>query len=308
MAALTRLAALSVDLDEIPNYFGIHGLEEPSGFVRTLVYDVAVARLVTFATELEIPLTLFAIGRDLERPAAASRLKSTLRLGFEIGNHTLDHRYDLVHLGAEDIRFQIEEGAGAIERATGHRPLGFRSPGYTVSDVLLDLLSELGVLYDTSVFPCPPYWLAKATKLAMIAALGRRSRSVQDRPGVLLAPTRPYRVGKPYWTRGAGIVEIPVGVTRGARLPFIGTTLSLAGSFGAKVLARMCVGEPMVNLEMHGIDVLDVEDGLQALRPHQPDVRIPWSRKVQAFRSAVEVLRANGYSFVTLREAAERIV
>ncbi|MGA2450813.1 MAG: polysaccharide deacetylase family protein [Polyangiaceae bacterium] len=306
MGALTRLAAVSVDLDEIPNYFGIHGIEEPAGAVRTLVYDVAVGRLVTLATELEIPLTLFAIGRDLERPEAASQLRDAIGLGFEIGNHTFDHRYDLVRLGADEIRLQVEEGARAIERATGHRPVGFRSPGYTVTDVLLDMLPGLGMLYDTSVFPCPLYWLAKATKLQMIAALGRRSRSVLDSPAVLRAPTKPYRVGRPYWTRGTGIVEMPVGVTRGPRLPFIGTTLSLAGVLGAQMLARMCVGEPMINLEMHGIDVLDESDGLGALRPHQVDVRIPWKSKVSAFRSAVEVLRAHGYSFVTLGEVAQR--
>jgi hypothetical protein len=114
-------------------------------------------------------------------------------------------------------------------------------------------------------------------------------------------------VGRPYWTRGTGVVELPVQVTRGLRLPFIGTTLSLAGSFGAKLLARMCVGEPMINLEIHGIDVLDVGDGLSALRPHQPDVRIPWSLKALALRSAVGVLREKGYRFVTLREAAEQV-
>ena len=307
MSAPTRLAAVSVDLDEIPNYFGIHGIEEPHGSVRTLVYDVAVGRLLALAEDLDVPLTLFAIGRDLERPEAAARLNAAVKLGFEVGNHTLDHRYDLVRLGGDEIRFQIAEGTRAIERATGQRPVGFRAPGYTVSDAVLDTLSKLGMFYDTSVFPCPPYWFAKAVAMGMIALMGRRSRSVQDRPGVLLAPTRPYRVGRPYWTRGTGVVELPVQVTRGLRLPFIGTTLSLAGSFGAKLLARMCVGEPMINLEIHGIDVLDVGDGLSALRPHQPDVRIPWSLKALALRSAVGVLREKGYRFVTLREAAEQV-
>ncbi len=63
-----RLCAVSVDLDEIPNYFGIHGLAEPTGSAGTLVYDVAIDRLLTLARELEIPLTLFAIGSDLSPP------------------------------------------------------------------------------------------------------------------------------------------------------------------------------------------------------------------------------------------------
>ena len=70
----------------------------------------------------------------------------------------------------------------------------------------------------------------------------------------------------------------------------------------------MCVGEPLVNLELHGIDVLDEDDGLEALRPHQPDVRVPRDRKLEALHAAVEVLRDAGYSFVTLREAAGAFV
>lgn len=304
MSERARLAAVSVDLDEIPNYFGIHGLGDPTGSCRTLVYDVAMERLVALATELDIPLTLFAIGRDLERAEAASQLQRALTFGFEVANHTYDHRYDLVRLEKSEIRRQIEMGTSAIERATGQRPVGFRAPGYTVNDVVLDTLSEVGMKYDSSVFPCPVYWLAKAVAMALISLRGRKSRSVQDGPGVLIAPTRPYRVGRPYWSKGSGIVEMPVQVTRGLRLPFIGTTLSMAGERGAAGLARMCVGEPMINLELHGIDVLDVDDGLQALRAHQPDVRISWKRKSGSLRAAVRGLRARGYTFVTLREAA----
>jgi hypothetical protein len=66
----------------------------------------------------------------------------------------------------------------------------------------------------------------------------------------------------------------------------------------------MCIGEPLVNLELHGIDVLDVTDGLEALRPHQLDVRIPYARKIDAILAAAEELRRAGYTFVTMREAA----
>jgi peptidoglycan-N-acetylglucosamine deacetylase len=302
-----RLCAVSVDLDEIPNYFAIHGLGEPTGAERSLVYDVAIERLTALASDLGIPLTLFAIGRDLERPEAAARLAEARRRGFEVANHSLDHRYDLVRLGREEIRRQIEQGAVAIERATGERPVGFRAPGYTITDEVFDVLAELGVAYDSSVFPCPAYWAAKAVAIALIAARGRTSRSIVDNPAVLLAPTRPYRVGRPYWRRGAGLLELPVQVTRGPRIHFIGTTVTLAGPRVARRLARMCVGEPLVNLELHGIDVLDAADGLEALEPHQIDVRVAVERKLESLRAVVEELRDAGYGFVTLREGARAV-
>jgi hypothetical protein len=70
----------------------------------------------------------------------------------------------------------------------------------------------------------------------------------------------------------------------------------------------MCVGEPLVNIELHPIDVLDADDGLEALRPHQPDVRVPRQRKMEALHAAVELLKGEGYSFVTMREAAQAFI
>jgi peptidoglycan/xylan/chitin deacetylase (PgdA/CDA1 family) len=299
-----RLCAVSVDLDEVPNYFAIHGLPEPTGPERNLVYDVAIDRLCAWARELAIPLTLFAIGSDLSRPEAAARLRSTVAEGCEIANHSLDHRYDLVRLGRAEIRRQVEEGARAIERATGVSPTGFRAPGYTITDEVFEVLEELGVAYDSSVFPCPAYWAAKVAGIGMIALRGRKSRSIVDSPVVLGAPAEPYRVGRPYWRRGDGMLELPVQVTRGPRLPFIGWVLNLWGAFAARQLARACVGASLVTLELHGTDVLDAADGLRALVPHQPDVRVPREQKLQTLTAAVEELRAAGYAFVTSADAA----
>lgn len=301
----TRLAAVSVDLDELHNYFHIHGLAAPSGAAGSLVYDVALDRLECLADELAIPLTLFAVGSDLERPAAATRLRRLAERGFEIANHTLDHRYDLTRLDRDEQRRQIALGAQRIVAATGFRPVGFRAPGYTITDAVFELLSELGVRYDSSVFPCPAYFAAKSAAIGLIALRGRRSHSVLDTPRVLTASAVPYRVGRPYFRRGTGLLELPVQVTRILRLPFIGTTLTLSGERTARALAAMCVGAPLVNLELHGIDVLDASDGLGALEPHQPDVRVPLARKLASLRAAITRLREADYRFVTLAEAAE---
>mgnify|MGYP000851109606 CR=1 FL=1 len=298
-----RLASVSVDLDEIHHYYEIHGLT-PSGGAGTLVYDAAIDRLRGLAEEGRFPLTLFAIGADLAREASADRLRAAAEDGHEIANHSLNHRYDLVRLGRDEIRRQISGGAAAIEKACGRKPLGFRAPGYTITDEVFGVLEELGVTYDASVFPCPAYWSAKAAAIGLISLRGRKSRSIVDTPNVLRAPTRPYRSGRPYWKRGDGVLEIPVQVTRGLRLPFIGTSVTLAGPERARWLAKMCVGEPLVNLELHGIDVLDADDGLDALRPHQPDVRVPHARKVAAILAACDELQKAGYTFVTMREAA----
>ncbi len=313
-----RLAAISVDLDEIPNYLAIHGLDGTLdvGAGRTAVYDIALDRLLAFADEMQLPLTLFAIGKDLARPQAAAKLREAVFRGHEIANHTLDHRYDLTRLGREEIEKQILGGSDAIAVATGKTPTGFRAPGYTITDTVMDVLLDHGYAYDSSVFPCPAYWAAKTAAIGVYKVQGRESRSIVDTPSVLGAPTRPYFVGRPYWRRGTGmapgraspLVELPIQVTPRFRLPVFGTPITLAGPEGAPRLVGMCVGEPLVNLHIHGIDVLDEFDGLAALRPHQIDVRVVKQRKLAALRSVVSKLRDEGYRFVRLDEAATNFV
>lgn len=308
---MKRLAALSVDLDEIDNYTAIHGLSSNlvDGRAAHAIYDQALPRFAQFFGEHDIPATLFAIGRDLARADNRAQLRALAQSGHEIGNHTLNHRYDLTRLTREEQREEVRRGADAIEDAVSLRPLGFRSPGYTVTEQLLEVVAGEGARYDSSVFPCPPYYSAKSVAMSLIALRGGRSKSILDHPRVLTAPADPYRMGRTYRTRGAGMVELPVGVTRfSGRLPYIGTFVVLWGEAGARALTRLIVGRPLVNLVLHGIDLSDAEsDGLSALVPHQPDLRRSFAQKRAALAAAVEVLRGAGYSFVTLAEAAKSV-
>ncbi len=317
---MERLASLSVDLDEVRCYAAIHGQEAAlEGDAARAIYDRAVPRFARLFDALGVRATFFVIGEDLdpavvgEDTAAANArvLRELHAAGHEIANHSHHHLYDLTRKGPATWRAEVAGGAALIEEAVGEAPVGFRAPGYTIHDGLFATLEELGVRYDSSVFPCPPYYGAKALALglyraAALAGRGRPSASILDDPRVLRSPVDPYRIGRPYWTRGAGLVELPIAVTRGLRLPFIGTSVALAGERGAETLAAMMAGRPLVNFELHGIDLADAAaDGLEALRPHQPDLRKSAREKEAALRRAVARLRAAGHRFVTLRDAAE---
>jgi hypothetical protein len=300
-----RLAALSVDLDEVGCYTAIHGLGPPPPDVAHAIYRRAVPRFVELFDDIGANSTFFAVGRDLEDQAARATVERLVEAGHEIGNHSLGHRYDLTRCSTDQIRSEVEGGADAIEAACGRRPVGFRAPGYTITDRVFEVLEAVGARYDSSVFPCPTYYAAKVTAIGAIRARGRASHSVVDDPRVLRAPADPYRVGRPFFRRGRGLLELPIGVTRGARLPYIGTSVALSGCTGARLLTRMMRGRPLVNLEMHGIDLADADaDGLGFLAPHQPDLRKTAAAKEAALRAALEALTEAGYSFVTLEEAA----
>jgi len=303
----TRLCCVSVDLDGLEHYRAIHGLGSGETLRLDLAHTLGVQRLRAWAAELQVPLTWFVIGRDTGNHEFVRLLQSALADGHEIGNHSFDHRYELVRLPREQQWEQIERAQDALERAFGQRPVGFRAPGYTVSDELLALLEAAGMRYDSSVFPCPAYYGAKALVLLVQRLQQRRSSSILDHPRVLGAPTEPYRRGRPYTRRGGGLLEIPIQVTPGLRVPFIGTTLTLAGPDWARWLARSLLGVRLVNLELHAIDLLSEHDGLSDLAAFQRDLRRTTEQKRAALTAAIEVFKSAGYRFVTLANVAREL-
>lgn len=301
-----KLAAISIDLDEVPRYTAIHGIEAPSGAAAHAVYDRCVERFRAWLGDEEIRATFFVVGQDLEREKNQRTVAELDALGHEVGNHSYHHYYDLTRRPTADIGDEIARGAEIIERTCGKRPAGFRAPGYTVSDVLFSALDANGVAYDSSVFPCPSYYAAKAAALATIRLRGKKSASILDSPAVLRAPRTPYRVGRPYWTRGDGILELPIGVTP-MQLPYIGTSLVVGGERVSEELTRQMLGRELINLELHGLDLADAaEDGLIALKPHRVDLRRTAAEKLCSLRAAVRLIRNAGYELVTLEEAAKR--
>lgn len=302
-----KLASISIDLDEVPRYAAIHGVEPPGEPGVNAVYERCLSRFRTWLDEESVRATFFVIGEDLEREANQRAVAELHGEGHEIGNHSYHHHYDLTRRAAADIGEEVARGADAIEAACGRRPSGFRAPGYTVSDILFSALDANGVEYDSSVFPCPSYYAAKAAALATLKLRGKKSASILDSPAVLRAPRVPYRVGRPYWTRGDGLLELPIGVTP-LQLPYIGTSLVLGGEQVAEELTRQMLGRELVNLELHGLDLADARgDGLESLVPHRADLRRTTDGKLRALRKAVQVLREAGYEFMTLEEAARRL-
>ena len=301
---------VSVDLDEIDCYHAIHGISElPDPQVAHVVYERALPRISRFFEELEIKGTLFAVGRDLSRAESGEMIRAMFRKGNEIGNHTQSHAYDFSLLSVDRQNWEIESAATEIRRVTGTPPKGFRAPGYNLNLGIVSMLARNGYEYDSSVFPCPAYFAAKAAAIGIKQVLGRTSKSILGDPRVLGAPIVPYRIGEDgIWTRGKeGLKELPICVVTKARLPFIGTSAAAAGVLGARLLAKSAASLPVVNFELHGMDFLDADgDGISYLKAHQTDIRIPLSKRLASLESAVKTLLDKGLEPLPLFEAANR--
>lgn len=305
-----RVCSVSVDLDPLSCYYGIHGLGTPPGLLADVVLQRALPRFAELFTRRGLFATFFVVGADLERdPSGRALLSELARAGHELGNHSHNHPYELARLPRARIEDEVGRAHAAIAETAGRAPIGFRAPGYDVSAEMLEVLGARGYHYDSSVFPSWPYYFAKAGVMGAMALYGKRSRSVLGDPRALFAPGEPYRPGRSPFSRGQStLVELPISVTPGLRLPAIGTSLLLAPTGVRARLLESMRARRFFNLELHGIDLIGAdEDGIPAaLVAKQPDLRATLTHKQRALEATLDRL-ALDYRFAPLAEVAAEV-
>ncbi|HBK32270.1 MAG TPA: polysaccharide deacetylase [Porphyromonadaceae bacterium] len=97
--------------------------------------------------------TFFIIGWIAKRyPEVVKRISNK---GYDIGFHTNSHQliYDQT---PEEFHKDLVTGLDCIENIVGKKITAFRAPGFSLTEKCnwaFDILSEEGILYDSSVFP-----------------------------------------------------------------------------------------------------------------------------------------------------------
>ncbi len=292
-----RAAAVNVDVDSLYLYYRLHGLDEARA--TNAVWERGVTRFAELFAELGVKATFFVVAADLERwPAAASLARQLAADGHELASHTWSHPYALTRLDRAGVAEEVDKAAAALAEVRGTPITGFRAPGYNMTDAVFDVLGERGYAYSSSVFPCPPYYLAKLAVLAKMKVLGQTSQAIMGEPSVLWAPRGPHR--------RRGVLELPITVLPGLRLPFIGTSLLMMGQRGYGLTRPWLDRVDFVNLEFHGIDLCDLQaDGIDPALLKQPDLRVPLADKLALFRRVIGDLR-DGWGVQTLEALAPR--
>lgn len=309
--------AVSIDLDGLACYYRIHGLGASPPELEHVILERALPRAAKLFADKGLHVTWFVVGRDADADAAlpdrsaraanATRLRELHARGDELGNHSYSHPYELARLTPEVIDAEIAEGDRVLRAITGVPVRGFRAPGYDVSPAMLDALATRGYRYDSSVFPAPGYYAAKAAVMAALAVLRRPSGAVMTNPRLLASPSEPYRPAMTApWRRGqAPLVELPIAVTPWTRIPAIGTSLlSFPERIRRHVVASMD-RRSFFNFELHGIDFADAEkDGIPGeLVTRQHDLRIPVADKLSRLGAILDDLRER-WELVTLGQVA----
>ncbi len=309
--------AVSIDLDGIACYYRIHGLGKSPAELEHTILERALPRAAALFAKHDLQVTWFVIGRDADgdailpdraaRAANAARLKELAARGDELGNHSYSHPYNLARLADDAIDTEITSCDRVLRSITGTHVRGFRAPGYDVSSAMLDTLARLGYRYDSSIFPAPGYYVAKAAVMTALAAIGRPSGAVLTNPRALAAPADPYRPSmRSPWRRGqAPLVELPIAVTPWTRVPAIGTTILVAPEWARTRMLDAMAKRSFFNFELHGIDFADADkDGIPGeLVDRQPDLRVPIDDKLARLSQVLDQVRER-WDFATLADVA----
>lgn len=166
-----RLAvALTFDFDAESAWLGSFKLDTPVALSRG-AYGATegIPRILTLLDKYQLPATFFIPGDTADRHP--QQTKAIAAAGHEIGHHGYCHEPP-PGLSLNEEREMIARGIDALERQTGRRPRGYRSPAWELSENTYALLAEYGIEYDASQLASDrPYWVydnGKATNIVEV--------------------------------------------------------------------------------------------------------------------------------------------
>jgi len=253
-----------------------------------------IERIVEMLGELDLPLTVFAVGRDLAKVEDCEAIRSFDRLKrWEPANHSLNHLPWLHTMESREIAEEVEITHHRILEVTGQRPLGFRGPGFSCPDEVLGVLARNDYAYDASVFPTSIAPIARMVFMMKTNLRGEDRERARDLYGgfnSLRQPNRPFRRhvdGRKLW-------EVPVTVMPFLRTPIHFSYFTYLAGFSVlaaksyfRTALRLCrlTGLPP-SLLLHPPDFLGREDdGDMAFFP---GMKMPRETKLAVVRWALK--------------------
>src|SRR5689334_22297594 len=305
MTGSTRLASVSLDLDNVWSYLKTHGDE---GWERRPSYlETFVPYVLDVLAQEQLQITFFVVGVDAAMPEHGPALASLVQHGHELGNHSFEHDPWMGTYDRSRIEDEIAQTEAAILSSTGRRPIGFRGPGYACSGAILEILSERGYLYDASTLPTYLGPLARAYyfRTTHLSDAERKERALLS--GRFADGLRP--VGAYSWKlrNGKTLLELPVTTFPVIKVPFHLSYLMYISRFserlmvaylGAALLACRIAGtEP--SFLLHPLDLIDAKQ--EPRLAFFPGMDVPARRKAELFRRAIDMIREH---FTTVNMSA----
>ncbi len=118
--------------------------------VSEAAYGVTTAmpRVLDLHRAMEVPATFFVPGHVAERHPRM--IDAILADGHEVAHHGYLHE-NVFGLSPEEERAVFEKGSAVLEGLVGRAPRGWSAPGWGVSAQSIDVMIDMGMLYDASL-------------------------------------------------------------------------------------------------------------------------------------------------------------
>lgn len=305
----TRTASLSLDADNLWAYQMTHG--DPGWEEFPTYLDELVAHVLPGLAARGLSITFFVVGKDASLDRNHDAIGAMAAAGHEIGNHSFRHQPWLHRYTVGELHTEFERAEDALGAVTGHRTVGFRGPGYSLSPDVLRVLVDRGYEYDCSTLPTvigplARWYYFRSAKLDATQREERANLFGSARNG--LRPLQPYD-----WEVGADrLLEIPVTTMPFVRVPFhlsyvlylAGISDELAVRYFASALrvCRLAGVEPSILL--HPLDFLGADD-VDSLR-FFPGMTMEGSHKREVIWRCIDVM-CERHRVVGMREHAASI-
>ncbi len=302
-------ASLSLDLDNQWSYMKTHG--DPAWQQYPSYLDVAVPRILEFLKARGLTISFFIVGQDAALERNRAPLRALADAGHEIANHSFNHEPWLHLYSEEQLDAELAKAELHIEAATGVRPVGFRGPGFSLSNTTLKVLAKRGYLYDATVFPNLLNPLARA----YFFATSNLSKEEKEQRKALfgtwadaLKPLKPYR----WELEGRTLLEIPVTTMPMFKVPIHLSYILYLSKFSRPLarlyfrfaLAMCALTRTQPSILLHPLDFLGKEDVKELA--FFPGMDLPREDKLALVGEALDLM-ARKYELLTMRAHAERL-
>ncbi len=231
---IAMISSVSLDLDNKWSYMKTHGDAGWENFPTYL--PQVVPTILDVLASLDLKITFFIVGQDAALPINREPLVALAAAGHEIANHSFHHEPWLHEYSRAQLVEEFERSESVIREVTGAQTVGFRGPGFSYSQLVLEVLSERGYRYDASTFPTFLGPIARAyymlhSRLTKADRTQRKALFGSAKAGFM--SLRPYR-----WTSlGSRMIEIPVTTMPWIKVPIHFSYIMYLATF-SKFLAR----------------------------------------------------------------------
>ena len=288
-------ACISLDLDNQWSYMKIHGDDGWDNYPS--YFDIFIPHILDVLDELDLKITFFIVGKDTESEENRKYLKMITDRGHETGNHSYHHESWLQTYSYEAIEKEIVTAEEAIYSATGSRPKGFRGPGFSWSNDLLEVLKKRDYLYDASTLPT---WLGPFARKYYFWKSDLSKKEKKARKELFGKFKDGFRPNKPYnhsLKDKKTLLEIPVTTIPILRIPFHLSYLIYLGGISPVIMKSylklaifLCkITSTKPSYLLHPLDLIG-GDKIQALA-FFPGMNQDSAKKIKTFKYVIKTLQ-----------------